>query len=91
MLLRDAAGNLKRETVAHNLAGFAGTSNYSYDNKSQLTVESSTRNSGANHSFGYDAMGNPTTWKGQTRTFNSNNQETTGGTSQFAYDGDVFP
>ena len=36
-------------------------------------------------------MGNPTTWKGQTRTFNSNNQETTGGTSQFAYDGNGNP
>lgn len=32
-------------------------------------------------------MGNPTSWKGSTRSFNANNQETIGGTSQFAYDG----
>ena len=32
-------------------------------------------------------MGNPTSWKGGTRSFNLNNQETTGGTSQFSYDG----
>jgi hypothetical protein len=36
-------------------------------------------------------MGNPTSWKGSTRTFNPNNQETTGGTSQFNYDGNGNP
>lgn len=36
-------------------------------------------------------MGNPTRWKGKARTFNVNNQETTGGTSQFAYDGNGNP
>jgi len=66
---------------------FIGTTNYSYDNKDQLLNESSTRYSPRNDTFGYDAMGNPTSWKGGTRSFNSNNQETTGGTSQFSYDG----
>jgi RHS repeat-associated protein len=95
MLLYDGVGNLKRETAAYNIYSssrfFAGTTNYSYDNKDQLTQESSTRNSGFGNVFGYDAVGNPTSWKGQARTFNGNNQETTGGTSQFNYDGNGNP
>jgi hypothetical protein len=92
MLLHDGVGNLKRETAAFGSgSGFSGTTNYLYDNKSQLLNESSTRNTGLNNVFGYDAMGNPTSWKGSTRTFNLNNQETTGGTSQFNYDGNGNP
>ena len=91
MLLHDAAGNLKREVASDDMYSsarfFAGTVNYSYDNKDQLTNETSTRNGGVNNSFGYDAIGNPVSWKGQARTFNANNQETTGGTTNFAYDG----
>ena len=88
MLLRDAAGNLKRQVAAFATnAAYSGMTNYNYDNKSQLLSESSTRIAGFNNGFGYDAAGNPTSWKGQTRTFNALNQETTGGTSQFAFDG----
>ena len=36
-------------------------------------------------------MGNPLSWKGTTRSFNANNQETMDGTSQFAYDGNSNP
>lgn len=36
-------------------------------------------------------MGNPTSWKGLARTFNANNQETTGGGTQFSYDGNGNP
>ncbi len=90
--LHDAIGNLTSEIVNNGLnSAFSGTTNYLYDNKSQLLNESSTRNSGLNNVFGYDAMGNPTSWKGYTRTFNPNNQETTGGATQFAYDGNGNP
>jgi RHS repeat-associated protein len=41
-----------------------------------LTLESSGRNGGWLHAFGYDLAGNPTTFKGVTQTFNSNNQNT---------------
>jgi YD repeat-containing protein len=91
MLLHDVAGNLTREVASYDPYSssrfFIGTTNYSYDNKDQLLNETSTRYSPRNDTFGYDAMGNPTSWKGSTRSFNANNQETTGGTSQFAYDG----
>ena len=56
-----------------------------YDTRSQLANETSTRGAGYTHSFAYNGAANPTSWKGAARTFNSNNQETTG--SAFLYDG----
>lgn len=44
--------------------------------KDQLTQESSTRFGGYTNGFVYDNAGNPTTFKGATNTFNSNNQNT---------------
>jgi RHS repeat-associated protein len=65
-----------------------GTTGYTYDTKNQLTEETSTRNSGFTDNFSFDSAGNPTTFKGVTKTFNSNNQQTGTG---FAYDSNGNP
>ena len=86
----NAQGQLVR-SVAFSTPDFkwGGQTDYTYDSLNQLSGESSGRGAAWNgqysHSFAYSGAGNPTTWKGQTRTFNSNNQETT--TSAFLYDG----
>src|SRR4051812_45311258 len=41
-----------------------------------MTQEASARNGGYTENFLYDLAGNPTTFKGVTHTFNSNNQDT---------------
>ena len=69
-------------------ASFSGTTNYVHDTKVQLTQESSTRGGGYTNNNAYDAAGNPTTFKGVTTTFNSNNQDNTNGHS---YDGNGNP
>jgi hypothetical protein len=51
-------------------------------------LETSTRNGGFSDSFGYDSAGNPTTFKGVTKTYNSKNQQTATG---FVYDGNGNP
>ena len=88
--LYNASGQLER-AVAFNTrtSPLEGTTHYSYDGRGQLSSEINTRGAGYNHSFAYDGAGNATTWKGQTRTFNANNQETTGGA--FGYNGDGSP
>src|SRR5688572_16272706 len=43
--------------------------------KDRLTQEQSARNGGYTQAFGYDNAGNPTSFRGVTRTFNVNNQE----------------
>ena len=60
-------------------------SNSAYNSHSQLTQESSSRGAGYTHNYGYTNAGNPSSWKGQTRTYNTNSQETTG--NAFLYDG----
>jgi hypothetical protein len=55
----------------------------SYDMKDRLTQESSALNGGFVSSFGYDDAGNPTTFKGATRTFDTQNRRSGTG---FAYD-----
>ena len=42
----------------------------------QITQETSTRNGGFTDNFAYDSAGNSTTFKGVTKTYNSNNQQT---------------
>jgi len=66
----------------------SGTTGYSYDSKDQITQETSTRNGGFTDYFGYDSAGNPTTFKGVTKSYNSNNQQTGTG---FSYDGNGNP
>ncbi len=59
-----------------------------YDTKNQLLSEQSTRAGGYTFRFAYDPAQNPTTFKGQTRTYNANNQLIGTG---FAYDGNGNP
>jgi len=66
----------------------SGTTSYTYDNKDQLIQETSTRNGGFTDSFSYDAAGNSTSFKGVSKTFNANNQQTGSG---YVYDGDGNP
>ena len=88
-MTHDGAGNLLNldaSIPAHT--AYSGNTAYSYDTKDQLLGESSTRNTGYTYAFAYDAAGNPTTFKGQTQTYNTNNQLTGTG---FAYDNNGNP
>ena len=86
----NALGQLTRST-AQSTAGFSwnGVTNFAYNSQSQLTQEASTRGAAwsgnTTDNYAYNGAGNPTSWKGQTRAFNLDNQETTG--SAFLYDG----
>ena len=99
MLIRNGEGSVTQvKALLASASNLGGTTNYSYDVKSQLLGESSTRGSAISDTFNYDNAGNPTTWnlnaQSLTRTFNSNNQETTlnaGGSAQFDYDGNGNP
>jgi RHS repeat-associated protein len=85
----DGFGN--RTSVTATIPGTTslnGTTSYTFDTKNQLTQESSTRNGGFTESYGYDSAGNPTTFKGLSKTYNSNNQQTGTG---FSYDGNGNP
>ena len=85
----DGIGN--RTSVTASIPGATslnGTTGYAYDSKNQLTQEASTRNGGFTDNFAYDSAGNPTTFKGQTKTYNSNNQQTGTG---FSYDNNGSP
>ena len=85
----DGVGN--RTSVTASIPGATslnGTTGYLCDSKNQLTQETSTRNGGFTDNFVYDPAGNPTTFKGQTRTYNSNNQQAGTG---FSYDGNGNP
>ncbi|GIV14857.1 MAG: hypothetical protein KatS3mg022_0292 [Armatimonadota bacterium] len=88
-LLYDGVGNRTAMTVSFPAQpNLAGVTNYAYDLKNQLLSEQSTRAGGYTFSFGYDPAQNPTTFKGQSRTYNANNQLTGTG---FAYDGNGNP
>jgi RHS repeat-associated protein len=85
----DGAGNRTSVTAAISGAtSLNGATGYTYDNTDQLTQEASTRNGGFTDNFAYDSAGNPTTFRGQTKTFNSNNQQTGTG---WSYDGNGNP
>ena len=85
----DGVGN--RTNVTSGVTGQAalsGATAYTYDAKDQLTQESSARAGGYTNAYAYDGAGNPTTFKGATRTYNAKNQLTNTG---FGYDGDGNP
>jgi RHS repeat-associated protein len=85
----DGVGN--RTSVTASIPGansLDGTTGYSYDSKNQITQETSTRNGGFTDNFSYDSAGNPISFKGVTKGYNSNNQQT--GTA-FAYDANGNP
>ncbi|MBI5834810.1 MAG: RHS repeat protein [Armatimonadetes bacterium] len=67
----------------------SGDTDYAYDLRRELTGETSERNGGYADAYAYDNAGNPTSWRGATRTFNSDNQETTG--ANWTYDGNGNP
>jgi RHS repeat-associated protein len=80
-----------RNSVTANIPGatsLIGTTGYSYDSKDQITQETSTRNGGFTDNFVYDSAGNPTSFKGISKSYNSNNQQTGTG---FSYDGNGNP
>ncbi len=73
----DGTGN--RTAVTASITGATslnGSTGYTYDTKNQLTQETSTRDGGFTDNFAYDSAGNPTTFKGLTKTYNANNQQT---------------
>lgn len=85
----DGAGN--RNSVTASIPGataLSGVTGYSYDTKDQISQETSTRNSGFTDNFSYDSAGNPTSFKGVTKSYNSNNQQTGTG---FTHDGNGNP
>lgn len=76
-LLHDGAGNRTALTATLTAAPqYDGQTAYGYDGENQLLQEQTTRAGGYTHVFGYDAAGNPTTFKGLTRAYNVNNQDT---------------
>lgn len=76
-MVYDAVGNLISVSVSiPGSTSLSGTTGYTYNAKNQLTQELSTRNSGYTYNFAYDDAGNPTTFKGSTRTYNFRNQNT---------------
>ncbi|HEY3039307.1 MAG TPA: RHS repeat-associated core domain-containing protein [Pyrinomonadaceae bacterium] len=85
----DGVGN--RASVSASIPGATslnGVTGYSYDTKDQITQETSTRNGGFTDNFGYDSAGNPTSFKGITKAYNSNNQQTGTG---YSHDGNGNP
>jgi RHS repeat-associated protein len=85
----DGSGN--RTSVTASIPGamlLNGTTSYTHDTKNQLTQELTTRNSGFTDNFAYDSAGNLTSFKGVTKTYNSNNQQTGTG---YAHDGNGNP
>jgi hypothetical protein len=72
----DGVGNKLSVTASiPGATSLNGTTGYSYDSKDQITQETSTRNGGFTDNFAYDTAGNPTAFKGLTKTYNSKNSK----------------
>src|SRR5579884_1868676 len=83
----DAVANLKSMQV--NIpaqTSYGGLTSYTYNSQDELTQEQSARAGGYTNTFGYDGAFNPSTFRGATNTFNSDNQNTANG-----YDGNGNP
>ena len=83
----DAAGN--QLTMTANIpaaTSFSGITSYSYDNRNQLTQETSDRNGGYTNTFAYDNNGNATTMRGTSASYNADDQK-----SGSTYDGSGNP
>jgi RHS repeat-associated protein len=88
-LTYDGAGNRASVTAGSiGTSSLNGSTSFTYDAKNQLLEELTTRYGGFTHGFGYDSTGNPTTFKGTTKSYNSNNQQTGTG---FTYDNNGNP
>jgi RHS repeat-associated protein len=71
---------------------FSGTTSWAYSTRDEVLQEQTTRVGGYTSGFGYDLAGNPTNFKGASRTFNAKNQLTGGtGLGAFVYDGNGNP
>lgn len=84
-------GNLNVTGVTASVpawTSFSGATTYQYDSKDQLIQESTARFGSFTNGYAYDSAGNPTTIRGSTVTYNSNNQLTVSG---FAYDSNGNP
>jgi RHS repeat-associated protein len=85
----DGAGNRSSVTVANiGTSTLNGSGTFTYDTKNQLLEELSTRHGGFTNDFDFDSAGNSTSFKGVTKSFNSNNQQTGSG---FTYDSNGNP
>lgn len=87
MITYDGAGN--RSSVVASSIGTTtlnGTTTFTYNTKDEVLQELSTRLAGFTDNFGYDSAG--TSFKGTTKPYNSNNQQTGTG---FTYDGNGNP
>lgn len=85
----DGFGN--RTSITASVPGATslnGTTTYAYDNKNQVTQESSTRIGGFTDNFVYDSAGNATSFRGVSKSYNTNNQQTGTG---YSYDGNGNP
>ncbi len=83
----DTVGNLG--TIASTVPlvpNFSGTTDFTYDYKTELTGEQSTRVGGYQYANTYDGAGNATTYKGSAQAYNVDNQNTAN-----AFDGDGNP
>lgn len=88
-LLYDGAGNrMQLSTSVPAFPTLSGGTNYQYDSKNQLKQEQTTRGGGFADTFAYDSAGNPTSFKGVTKVYNSNDQQTDTG---FSYDSSGNP
>lgn len=79
---------LEMSATYTGLTSFSGDTDWTYDTKNRLTQETSTRYAGWTDNNTFDAAFNPTTFKGNSRSYNSNNQLTTG---SMTYDGNGNP
>ena len=75
-------------TNVPGVSNYTGDLDLTYDTKDRRTGDQSARGWSYNHSFAYDTSGNPTTFKGTSLSFNSDNQRTGTG---FSYDGNGNP
>lgn len=88
-MAHDGTGNRTLLTASvPTILSLSGVTNYIYDTKNQLTQEQTTRNGGYTDTFGYDSAGNPTSFRGTTKTYNSNNQQIA---TLMTYDGNGNP
>lgn len=86
----DGIGNRTSVTATvPALPSASGSTAYQYDQKDQLTSETSQRGGGYTNGFGYDPAGNPTTFRGSgPNIFGVDNQITGAG---YVYDGNGNP
>ncbi|MGI8551027.1 MAG: RHS repeat-associated core domain-containing protein, partial [Dehalococcoidia bacterium] len=75
-MAHDPVGNrTSMNSVISGVGAYSGVTNYAYDMKNQLGQEQSARLGGYTNPFAYDLAGNPTTFKGASHSFNSDNQD----------------